>query len=405
MFFELVLVLLIGIIIGTLTGLAPGIHINLVAAITLSSLPLLAFISPLSLAVFITVVALTHTCVDFIPSIYLGAPEEDTYLTVLPGHEMLKQGQAHEAILLALLGIIIGLIISLPLIPFYLFISPIIEKFLIKIVAFTLIAISLFMIFREEKSLIALVVFILAGFLGYVSLNLPINEPLLPLLTGLFGASSILLSLKDKVEIVNQNQTRLRDIEISKKDILNSSIGALVTLPFFSILPALGSGYATLTASETLESFKRDISRKAFLILSGAINTAIMISSFILVYTINKARTGASAALKKLITTPTLEQSIIIVLSIILATIVAVLITVYLSKKSSIIITKINYQKLSLVVILIIIFFTGIISGYLGLLVLATSTSLGIFAISSRIKRTHLMASLIIPTIIYYLLS
>ena len=279
------------------------------------------------------------------------------------------------------------------------------EKFLTNIVAFTLIAISLFMIFREEKSLIALVVFILAGFLDYVSLNLPINEPLLPLLTGLFGASSILLSLKDKVEIVNQNQTRLRDIEISKKDILNSSIGALVTLPFFSILPALGSGYATLTASETLESFKRDISRKAFLILSGAINTAIMISSFILVYTINKARTGASAALKKLITTPTLEQSIIIVLSIILATIVAVLITVYLSKKSSIIITKINYQKLSLVVILIIIFFTGIISGYLGLLVLATSTSLGIFAISSRIKRTHLMASLIIPTIIYYLLS
>src|SRR3989344_1464818 len=321
MFFELVLVLLIGIIIGTLTGLAPGIHINLVAAITLSSLPLLAFISPLSLAVFITVVALTHTCVDFIPSIYLGAPEEDTYLTVLPGHEMLKQGQAHEAILLALLGIIIGLIISLPLIPFYLFISPIIEKFLIKIVAFTLIAISLFMIFREEKLLIALVVFILAGFLGYASLNLPINEPLLPLLTGLFGASSILLSLKDKVEIVNQNQTRLRDIEISKKDILNSSI-------------------------------------EAFLTLSGAINTAIMISSFILVYTINKARTGASAALKKLITTPTLEQSIIIVLSIILATIVAVLITVYLSKKSSIIITKINYQKLSLVVILIIIFFT-----------------------------------------------
>src|SRR3989344_14766 len=133
MIFELALVLLIGIIIGTLTGLAPGIHINLVAAITLSSLPLLAFVSPLSLAVFITAVALTHTCVDFIPSIYLVAPQEDTYLTVHPGHEMLKQGKAHEAILLALLGVIIGLLISLPLIPFYIFLSPIMEKFLTNI--------------------------------------------------------------------------------------------------------------------------------------------------------------------------------------------------------------------------------------------------------------------------------
>ncbi len=48
--------------------------------------------------------AITHTFLDFIPSVFLGCPDTDTSLSVLPGHELLKQGKAYEAIALTAYG-------------------------------------------------------------------------------------------------------------------------------------------------------------------------------------------------------------------------------------------------------------------------------------------------------------
>ena len=54
-----------------------------------------------------------------------------------------------------------------------------------------LITASIYLIIKEKKSkLFSLLIFILAGFLGFSTLILPIKNSLLPLLTGLFGSSS-----------------------------------------------------------------------------------------------------------------------------------------------------------------------------------------------------------------------
>src|SRR3989344_2613407 len=99
MIIELVVALIVGILAGTFTGLFPGIHINLVSVFLVSASPaLLQYTSPISLAVFITSMAITHSFLDFIPSIFLGAPDEDSFLSILPGHELLKKGGGHEAV-------------------------------------------------------------------------------------------------------------------------------------------------------------------------------------------------------------------------------------------------------------------------------------------------------------------
>ena len=101
MLLEILLAILIGILIGTITGLIPGVHINLVGAFLIGvSASFLFFVGPVYLAVFIVAMAITHTFVDFIPSIFLGCPDTDTELSVLPGHELLKKGQGYEAIVL-----------------------------------------------------------------------------------------------------------------------------------------------------------------------------------------------------------------------------------------------------------------------------------------------------------------
>ena len=69
--------------------------------------------------VFIAALAITHTFVDFIPSIFLGCPDTDTELSVLPGHEMLKKGEGYEAIMRTayggLISIFLLIIIAFPL--------------------------------------------------------------------------------------------------------------------------------------------------------------------------------------------------------------------------------------------------------------------------------------------------
>ena len=99
MFLQILLAIILGCIAGTFTGIIPGIHVNLLSLIILSfSTYLLGITTPLIIAVFIISIALTHTFVNAIPSIYLGAPDSDTALSVLPGHKLLLKGLGHEAV-------------------------------------------------------------------------------------------------------------------------------------------------------------------------------------------------------------------------------------------------------------------------------------------------------------------
>ncbi|GAI25766.1 unnamed protein product [marine sediment metagenome] len=89
MLIEILIFLILGILFGTFTGLIPGIHINLVGVFLISlAASFLSFLNPIYFVVFITSMAITHTFVDFIPSIFLGCPDTDTELSILPGQSI-----------------------------------------------------------------------------------------------------------------------------------------------------------------------------------------------------------------------------------------------------------------------------------------------------------------------------
>ncbi|MEE9564714.1 MAG: tripartite tricarboxylate transporter permease, partial [Candidatus Hydrothermarchaeaceae archaeon] len=91
---ELLLLILAGVILGTFTGMVPGIHVNTVVIVLLSLLPvLLEHFSPTGVVSLIVAMSVVHTFVDYIPSILIGAPQEDSVLSTLPGHRMLMEGR------------------------------------------------------------------------------------------------------------------------------------------------------------------------------------------------------------------------------------------------------------------------------------------------------------------------
>jgi len=389
---EIIIFFLLGILAGTIAGLLPGIHTNLVSALLL---PLFFSIqNPVSAIIFITSMALTNTFIDFIPSIYLSAPDEDTALGVMPGHKFLLRGYAHQAVLLTLIGSSLAVIISLIITPLFILIIPKIYSFINRMLSFLLIWISIFLLSKEKQKIMAAIIFILAGFLGLASLNIPINQPLLPLLTGLFGSSALICSIKQKTKIPEQKISR---ISIDKKQILKPAFLTAIISPLCSFFPGLGSSQAAIIASSISK-----LSRKQFLILLGSINTVVISVSFITLFLINKSRTGAAAAIQQIIQL-TSAHVIYIIITIILASAVSIPLTIFLSKFFAKNINKMSYTAISIIILIFLTIITIIFSGFLGLLIFITATALGLVAIFTQIRRTNLMGSLLIPTIIIYL--
>jgi putative membrane protein len=396
MLLEIIIFLFLGILFGTLTGLIPGIHINLVGVLLVSLSATIFFsINPVYFVVFISSMAITHTFIDFIPSIFLGCPDTDTELSILPGHELLKKGLGYEAIILTAYGSLAAIfILVLIAFPSILIISKTYDL-LQKIIPYLLIVVSIFLIVLEKKKLLALVVFLLAGFLGWCVLNLNfLKEPLLPLLAGLFGASMLIMSIRTKTTIPEQKIAKPR----IRNKLFKPLIGALVASPFSSFLPGLGSGQAAIIGNTISRT-----DRKGFLILLGATNTLVMGFSFVSLYIISRTRTGAAVAIQRIIGELSPQILALILATVIISGILSFFITIFLTGFFSQKINKINYSLLSSITLFILGLVILLFSGIFGLVVLIISTLTGIYCISLGVRRTQMMGALLLPTIIFYL--
>ncbi|MEW6063484.1 MAG: tripartite tricarboxylate transporter permease [Nanoarchaeota archaeon] len=396
---SILFVILLGCIAGTITGIIPGIHINLVATIILAGSPFLAtFVSPLLIAIFIISMAITHTFTDFLPSCFLGAPDSDTVLSVLPGHKYLLSGKGYEAVFLTVVGSIFGLLLTILftpiIIPFLRFIYPILQNY----IGYILIVVVLLMVLREKTKIWPLITFLLSGALGIIVFNIAtLKDPLLPMLSGLFGVSVLFLSYKDNVKIPQQKITRP---EIDKRTGIKAISSSVAVGSIASFFPGISPAHAAIIATQIV----RRLSTAGFLILVGSLNTVNMVVSMITLYTIDKARNGAIVIMSEILETFNLDTLILLIGVSLVAGLLATIITLKLSKIFSSLITRVNYQKLCIAVMVIIMLVVAALTGFMGIFVLVVSTLIGIIPALKGIGRNHLMGCLLLPVILYYIL-
>lgn len=398
MIFELLFVILLGIIAGSITGLMPGLHINLVGlALIIFSPFLLQFFSPLALAIFIVSMTITHTFTDFVPSIFLGAPDDDTALSVLPGHKLLLKGYGYAAVKITLTGLFLGLLVTLLITPGFILILPKIYPIIKNYMAFILISFSAFLILTEKNKFWAFFLFMLSGVLGIASLNLAIiKQPLFPLLSGLFGISLLSLSCFKNVKIPKQ---KIKEIVISKKETFKAMIASIFSGTLCCFLPGLGASQAAVIGS----SFFKKIKQETFLILLGAINIIVMAMSFVTLYSIERARTGSAVFVGKLLENFN-GYYLFITLGVIFITgCISYFLTDIYAKFFARNITKVKYNYLCMFVILLVIIMCILVSGWLSLLILLTGTCLGILSTIKGVKKMFLMGCLMVPVIMYYI--
>ena len=389
---------LLGMIFGVFTGLTPGIHLNLIATLVLSSsVYLLGFVEVIVLAVFIVSMSVVHTFMNAIPAIYLGAPEDEgNALNVLPGHKMLLEGKGYEALLLTVIGSFLALIVGILVSPLIIKLLPNIYEALRDYIGYILIIIVVFLILRERKKYLAFFVFILAGVFGLTVLNLNLKNPMFPMLSSLFGIAGLLISLKDKVEIPIQEIT---ETDISKMEMGKAvGVGTLVG-SFATMMPGLGPAQAAIMGSQIVK-----LSDKGFLVLVGALDTLGMVMSFVALFAIEKARNGVVVVISRLIGVISKEDLIVFFSVAFITGIIAAGLSLWTGRKFSSLITKINYEKLAIGIIVFIIGMCLWLSSWLGLLVLVIGSFLGMVPVLLNVGRNHLMGCLLLPVILFFLL-
>ncbi len=401
MFLETIVALVLGIFSGIITGLIPGIHVNLIALIVLSLSPLLLSITtPIIVGVYIISLALTHTFLDSLPSIYLGAPDEAQALNVLPGHRLLNKGEGHNAIIYTVIGSLGCLILGVILFPIFIMSMAKIYPLVKGAIGYILALIMVFMISKDKgKRLKSLTLFLMAGCLGLTVFSIHnLKQPLFPLLSGLFGFSILLLSLLQKSKIPKQDLSK--PLTISKKNTTKAITAASGVGFIAAFLPGFGSSQAAIVATNIVG----DIGDEGFLALVGGINTANFLISIGTAYALNKARNGAILTVNKLLGSIGLQEMLMFLGVALVVGGIATILAINISKVFSKYIVKVNYNYIVWSIIGFITLLTFFFDGFIGLTILIIATAIGIVASSWGVGKNHLMGCLILPVILYFVL-
>ncbi|MCD6461558.1 MAG: tripartite tricarboxylate transporter permease [Thermoplasmata archaeon] len=454
---------------GTFTGLVPGVHVNTVAVFVLAlQAPLFAAVSsvsgvfgveadsaPILVALMVTAMAVAHTFLDIIPSVFLGAPDPDTALTVLPGHRMMLSGRGYEAIRYSALGSLGAALVALVLIlPARILMGEPINAYehITPFIPWVLIAVSSFMILgeratwekipqRRRKSLEAkgrntpttgdhlrqktwaLGIFLLSGLLGWTVLNggLETHNTLLfpsvrasllfPLFTGLFGIAGMLLSLYETPQTAEQkmdNGPLSMETGAKMKNVTAGTIaGSMV-----GWLPGISSASATVVAQTLVGKQKPEDADRGFIVAVSGVNTANVLMNVVALFVIMKARSGAMQAVSTiagdavrgwdvLLDVPPLFSLLLV--AVILTSIIGYVLTIRIGRVVAGRYDAIPYRETTLGIVIFLWVMVALLSGPVGILVACVSTLVGLLPPLVGVQRVHMMGCIVVPVIMFFI--
>ena len=411
---ELVVACFIGILIGTITGMVPGIHVNTAGAILFaSSTFLLSFLSAEFLCVLMVSMSIAHSLIEFVPSMLLGVPQEGTATSILPGHRMVLQGRSKEVLRIVSIGGFGAIIVTVLMLPIFAIILPALHDMTKPFTWIILLFASVYLTYSLTNSrrdfLWSLLLFVLSGILGWTIFQTPVPSGISMMCTfsGLFGISTILFSLNDSSTIPHQNKFYELNLDFNK---FKSIFVGGITGAILGFLPGFGPAQGTIiaqAASGTNDSDDDDTVN--FLLTTSGLNVSDCLFSLIAIYIIGNPRSGIAVYMSYLISEMTMNHLIIFIFASLLAVSISLALSLKLGDSFSKIMGGVDYKKLSIGVILLQISILYIFIIYYQspipymTLALITSTALGLLPHYIGVGKSHLMGILIIPAIIIYM--
>ena len=443
-FFLIIIFCTLGVLTGIITGLLPGLHVNNVSLILVilsgSILSWFSFLYEynvseqfllLLLSIYVVGMATSHTFLDTIPTTFLGAPEADTALAVLPAHSLLLEGRGYEAVALSAMGSLGAIFFCFLLILPVRFVigSPLFfYSSLREIMPWILIAISVIMIATEKAKIdffnkkgkisyingmaFATFVFFISGIFGLIIFELQADSPiglsstvLFPALAGLFGMPTLLTSLITKPTIPQQ---KIEEPNLKGKT-KKSTIASIITGSFAGILVSIIPGITSATGTVLSMTVRGESDRRQTIITLSSVNTACAFFVVMVLFTILRSRSGATLAIMNLIDIDEWTSILMptnlsyLLMALLLSGVLSYFFTLWIGKIFAKNFTKIPYVPLVKTTIALISFLVFLFTGIIGLLILIIATLIGLLPVQWGVRRSHCMGVLLIPIILYFL--
>ncbi len=389
----------VGIGLGSVTGIIPGVHSNTVAGAVLSSeAVLLPVIGTDALAGLLFAMLVTHTFIDAVPSAFLGVPDPDTAVSVLPLHALCLEGRGEEAVRLSALGSVLGILAGIPVAVCALLFLPPLQPYLDWGTGLILISIMGLFILLAEAPGRCFLVFLFSGALGTFAMHYSFlcwstggpSAVLLPLLAGLFGLPVLLFSKKGIFPEQHPCTVCLERGELSRSTLAGTAAGVVV-----GWLPGLSNSAANGLLSPFL--LKKN-NREAYILASSAANTCNIMIGVAALTALSRTRNGVMAALASFEFPPV--YALFAVGAI--AGCVAYVITIGLSRRVGVL-SGLDSRFLNRAVLGGIIFLCAVLTGPFGLFILLIATLIGITPDLFEIPRVACIGAITVPVILFTL--
>ncbi len=427
---------LVGALLGCATGLLPGLHVNTLAVVLVATAPawdalavglgIEPTFAPFAVAALILAITVSHTFVNIVPATFLGAPDEQTALTILPAHKFLRQGRGFRAVQINAYGSFFALVASLLLFwpAKWLLVGPVDAwNHVREAMPWLLVLLAVFLVWREPACLgpeawprayrcalarlTALALFLATGLYGLFGFRLSYQalvplppSPLLPMLSGLFGAATLIEALAESTKIPHQF-VRLGSDDLTRRGAAASLGCGVAAGAGMSLFPGLTNSTATAVAT----AMRRGTDAETLLSL-GAVNTANAIFNLLVLYLFDRARSGSVVAIEALVPLEpwqgTMPVSLVWMLFVALAAgTLSLAATLALGRWAARGIHAVPYRPLVWSVLVYLVAIVVLFSGWTGALVFAVGASLGSVPVRLGLQRSPLTGVLLVPVLGY----
>ncbi len=251
-----------------------------------------------------------------------------------------------------------------------------------------------YLMLNDKDKLWTVLIFILSGLLGIVTLGMNAKEPLLPLFSGLFGISMLLLSFNSSTRIPAQKPPKLSLNKSAAKPLALASLAGWLC----AFMPGLGPSQAAALTGKMGNSKKEN-----FLFMMGALCMSNFVISIITLYAIEKARSGAVVAISAIASSFGMNELLMLLAVCLASGGFAAMLAPWLAQGFSKAICKVNYSAVCIGTTIFIVLLVAFISSWPGMAILATSTALGIVTNIKGIRKSAMMGCLLLPVIVWFL--
>ncbi|WP_396612251.1 tripartite tricarboxylate transporter permease [Haloferax sp. S1W] len=387
-----------GIVLGTCSGLVPGLHANAFALLLASLAPQFPG-PPVTVAAAVVAAATVHTFLDIVPSLALGVPDAALAPGSLPGHRLVLGGRGREALRLSAVGSGVALCLAVPLaVPFTdvaTEVYPVVREFLWAV----LLAVVVALVWTESSiraRVAAVVTVAAASALGLVVLDwpangmLPVGGILSPLFAGLFGVP-VLLDASDGAGVPPQGDAALAmsPTTLARSVFAGSGGGA-----FVGYLPGVSAGVAGTLALAALPSGDQDTAARSYVVATSAATTATSVFALFALAGLGTPRTGALVAL----VAADLPSRLAVALPVTLvAGICGALLVPILGDRMLALVGRLDQRRLVAGVCIFLVGLSWAFAGEVGVVVLVVAAAVGHLPTRLGCRRVHLMCVLVTP--------